>query len=124
MIESTLLLIAAPVNSGVMLFPCEPWKETQMKRTPYILVLLLAIAIAFVGGVSLTQRLGSRAQEKTNDDENKILVHGYGTANSVEKPPGQQFTLIASNAPQRSFKVVPPGKTFIHASQLISFSAA
>jgi len=84
-----------------------------MKRTPYILVLLLAIAIAFVGGVTLTQRSGSRAQEKTNDDENKILVHGYGAANSAEKPPGQQFTLIASNAPQRSFKVVPPGKTFI-----------
>jgi hypothetical protein len=84
-----------------------------MKRTPYILVLLLAIAIAFVGGVILMQRSGSRAQEKTNDDENKILVHGYGTANSAEKPPGEQFTLIASNAPQRSFKVVPPGKTFI-----------
>lgn len=84
-----------------------------MKRTPYILILLLAIAIAFVGGVTLTQRSGSYAQEKTNTDANKILVHGYGTANSSDKPPGQQFTLIASNAPQRSFKVVPPGKTFI-----------
>ena len=76
-----------------------------MKRTPYILVLLLAIAIAFVGGVTLTQRSGSRAQEKTNDDENRILVHGYGTANSAEKSPGEQFTLIASNAPHALSKL-------------------
>lgn len=50
-----------------------------MKRTPYILILFLAIATAFVGGVTLTQRSGSHAQE-TTADANKILVHGYGTA--------------------------------------------
>ena len=82
-----------------------------MNRSPYILVLFLALA--FVGGAALTQISGSHAQEQLNADANKILVHGYGIANSSEKPPGQQFTLIASNAPQRSFKVVPPGKTFI-----------
>ena len=83
-----------------------------MKRTLYIPGLLIAIAIAF-GGATLPQLSGSHAQEQPNADANKILVHGYGKASSSEKPPGQQFTLIASNAPQRSFKVVPPGKTLI-----------
>lgn len=84
-----------------------------MKSTPYFLVLLLAIAIAFVGGVTFAQHSGSRAQEKSTNAVNKILVHGYGTASSSEQPPGQQFKLIPSNAPQQSFTVVPPGKTFI-----------
>lgn len=82
-----------------------------MKKAPYALAPLLAIA--FISGAALTQLSGSHAQDQPNADANKILVHGYGQANSSEKPPGQQFTLIASNAPQRSFKVVPPGKTFI-----------
>jgi hypothetical protein len=29
------------------------------------------------------------------------------------KPPGEQLTLVASNAPQRSFKVIPAGKKFV-----------
>ena len=82
-----------------------------MNRSPYIVGVYLALA--FVAGIILTQLSGSHAQEQANADENKILVHGYGKASSSEKPPGEQFTLIASNAPQRSFKVVPPGKTFI-----------
>lgn len=75
-----------------------------------MLGLILALGVGFIGGAGFT-RLPS-AFARTSDDE-KILVHGYGTAISTEKPPGQQFTLIASNAPNRSFKVVPPGKTFI-----------
>jgi hypothetical protein len=82
-----------------------------MNRVPWALAPFLAIA--FVGGVAWTQLSGSHAQEQSNADANKILVHGYGKAESSERPPGQQFTLIASNAPQHSFKVVPPGKTFI-----------
>jgi len=84
-----------------------------MSRKAYLPVLLLAMAIAFVSGATLTQFSPSHAQEQSNADTNKILVHGYGTVRSAEKPPGEQFTLIASNAPQRSFKVVPPGKIFI-----------
>jgi hypothetical protein len=76
-------------------------------------VLLVAVLVAFALGVCVTWRVETRAQEQTNPDSNRILVHGYGNANSAEKPPGQQFTLIAANAPQRSFKTVPAGKTFI-----------
>ena len=57
-------------------------------------------------------RRRARGQSAAGDAD-RIIVHGYGSANSAEPPPGQQFTLIASNAPNRSFKVVPPGKTFI-----------
>ena len=47
------------------------------------------------------------------EQSNRILVQGHGRAISSLKPPGEQFTLIASNAPQSSFKVVPAGKKFI-----------
>ena len=76
-------------------------------------VFLVTLLVAFGSGVGVTWRADTRAQEQTNPDSNRILVHGYGNANSSEKPPGQQFTLIAANAPQRSFKIVPAGKTFI-----------
>ena len=81
-----------------------------MKRRPYMLAFILALGVGFIGGAGLTMLPGAFA--RTADDD-KVLVHGYGTAISTEKPPGQQFTLIASNAPNQSFKVVPPGKTFI-----------
>jgi hypothetical protein len=56
----------------------------------------------------------SRAQEQVgNARDNKILVQGHGVASSAKTPPGEQFTLIASDAPLRAFKVVPPGKTFV-----------
>jgi len=85
-----------------------------MNRRPHMLVLLLVMGIAFISGATLKEFPRSQAQEQVNaTDTNRILVHGYGVANSSEKPPGQKFTLIASNAPNRSFKVVPPGKTFI-----------
>jgi hypothetical protein len=76
-------------------------------------VLLVAVLVAFASGVFVTWRVDTRAQEQTNPDSNRILVHGFGNANSSERPPGQQFTLTAANAPQRSFKTVPAGKTFI-----------
>jgi hypothetical protein len=75
--------------------------------------LLVAVLVAFASGVCVTWRAQTSAQEQTNSDGNRILVHGYGNVNSSEKPPGQQFTLIAANAPQRSFKTIPAGKTFI-----------
>ena len=82
-------------------------------RRPFLPVLIVAMLVAFASGVCVTWRADSRAQEQTNPDSHRILVHGYGNANSYERPPGQQFTLIAANAPQRSFKTVPVGKTFI-----------
>ena len=84
-----------------------------MKRKSNPLVLLLATGFAFLSGSALKEFPRSQAQEQANATDNKVLVHGYGVANSSEKPPGQKFTLISSNAPNRSFKVVPPGKTFI-----------
>jgi hypothetical protein len=75
-------------------------------------LVVIAVLVAFVCGALLTGRSPTHAQG-TDADSNRILVHGYGSANSSEKPPGQQFTLIASNAPQRSFKTIPAGKTFI-----------
>ena len=85
-----------------------------MSRKLYTLSLLLAMAVASVAGATLTEFSGGRVQGQPDDvSADRILVHGYGNANSAEQPPGQQFTLIASNAPNRSFKVVPPGKTFI-----------
>jgi hypothetical protein len=85
-----------------------------MNRQPYILVILFSMMAAFVGGATLAELPRSHAQEQLSVGEpNKILVYGYGTATSTEKPPGQHFTLIASSASNRSFKVVPPGKTFI-----------
>jgi hypothetical protein len=85
-------------------------KEPQMSRKLYLVV----VAVAFIAGAALAEFSGSQARgQATADDSDKILVHGYGNASSSETPPGQQFTLIASNVPNRSFKVVPPGKTFI-----------
>ena len=82
-------------------------------RKLYLQVLLVAVFVAFAAGGSVTWRAQSQAQEPTSSDANRILVHGYGTAKSAEQPPGEQFTLITSNPPQRSFKIVPPGKTFV-----------
>jgi hypothetical protein len=76
--------------------------------------LIIAVFAAFACGVSLTWRSQTHAQEQqTSTDQNRILVHGRGTASSNEKPPGQQFTLMASNAPHRSFKTIPAGKSFV-----------
>ena len=85
-----------------------------MSRTLYAISLLLAVTVAFVAGATLTEFSGSHARGQTAEVcGDRILVHGYGHTNSSEQPPGQQFTLIASNTPNRAFKVVPPGKNFI-----------
>lgn len=85
-----------------------------MSRKFFTLFLPLAVGAAFVAGGTLAEFSRSRAQgQAAADGRDKILVHGSGNVTSSETPPGQQFTLIASNAPNRSFKVVPPGKTFI-----------
>jgi hypothetical protein len=85
-----------------------------MSRKPHTTSLLLAMAVAFVGGAALMEFSGGRAEGRSvAEGADRIIVHGHGNANSAEQPPGQQFTLFASNAPHRSFKVVPPGKTFI-----------
>jgi hypothetical protein len=62
-------------------------------------------------GFALSQLTGShtvKAQEPGH-----LLVQGHGRAVSSLKPPGEQLTLVASNAPQRSFKVIPAGKKFV-----------
>lgn len=85
-----------------------------MNRKLYILFLLFAMVIGFLAQSTLTDYSGSQAKgPAATDNVDKVLVHGYGKAKSAEAPPGQQFTLIASNAPNRSFKVVPAGKIFI-----------
>src|SRR6185436_2104408 len=82
------------------------------------LLLLLALLIGFVCGALLhfmpaTQV--TQAQAQFNNAENRILISGNGDANSSRRPPipWVRFTLYPSNAQRSSFKVVPPGKTFI-----------
>ena len=54
------------------------------------------------------------AQDIANSAQpNRILVQGHGRAVSALAPPGEQFSLIASNAPRTSFTVVPAGKKFV-----------
>jgi hypothetical protein len=101
------------VNSDVMPFPLTHQKEIQTMRKLSWPVLLIAVLVAFAFGVCVTWRAQTHAQESVSLDANRILVHGHGTARSAEQPPGEQFTLIASNAPQRSFKTIPPGKIFV-----------
>lgn len=85
-----------------------------MNRKLHILFLLLALVIGFLAESTLTDYSSSQATgQHADDDVDKVLVHGHGKAKSAEAPPGQQFTLIASNAPNRSFKIVPPAKTFV-----------
>jgi len=81
----------------------------------WLIVLSLGVGL----GIGLTFNHNSslqsaHAQDTVNAElSNRILVQGHGRAISSLRPPGEQFTLIASNAPRSSFKVVPPGKKFI-----------
>jgi hypothetical protein len=71
----------------------------------------LALGVGLAAGFALNHFLTIRpvlAQET-----GKILLQGHGRAISSLKPPGEQFTLIPENNPQRSFKVVPAGKKFV-----------
>ena len=69
------------------------------------------LVVGLVAGFVLNQVLGARpafAQESA-----KVLVQGHGRAITSLKPPGEQFTLTAENAPRRPFKTVPAGKKFV-----------
>ena len=80
-------------------------------------LLLLALAVGFGVGLGVNRNLhlpSTYAQETlSTEPSNRVLVQGHGRAVSALAPPGEQFTLIPSNAPRTSFKVVPPGKKFI-----------
>jgi hypothetical protein len=72
---------------------------------------VLALAVGALAGFALNQITSSqtvRAQESE-----RLLVRGHGRAISSLKPPGEHFTFTASNAPQRTFKVIPAGKKFV-----------
>jgi len=71
----------------------------------------LFLGVGLIVGFALNHFLSVRpvlAQEP-----GRILVQGHGRAISSVKPPGEQFTFIAENAPRDSFRVVPAGKKFI-----------
>lgn len=82
-----------------------------------LLVLTLIIGV-MIGAeftpVRMSQTTQAREQE-SKSDSNRIFINGYGVADSSKSPPvmWERFTLFASNAPQTTFKVVPPGKSFI-----------
>jgi hypothetical protein len=76
-------------------------------------LVLVVVLVSFACGMCVTWRSQTHAQEQSTADTNRIPVHGHGYANSSEKPPGQQFTLIISDEPRREIKTVPPGKTLI-----------
>jgi hypothetical protein len=85
-----------------------------MHKRPHHLVLILAVVVGLIVGLVLPEfpiPLLSRAQEQANPaSENKILVRGHGVALSAQKPPGENFIFYVPNS---SFRVVPPGKTFM-----------
>jgi hypothetical protein len=86
-----------------------------MFRKASLIVVGLSVGLGL--GFTLSQRSWLRpaqAQEGSGAAQlNRILVQGHGRANSLAKPPGEQIVLSQSNAPQSSFKVVPPGKKFV-----------
>jgi hypothetical protein len=88
-----------------------------MSIGPSTLAWALGVAIAFAAGtawqVSPISQLSHAQEQGGNAQGDKLLVQGHGVASSSKTPPGEPFTLMASNAPLRAFKVVPPGKTFI-----------
>lgn len=77
-------------------------------KTPLI---ILTLAIGILAGLALNQVAFS--QSAPAQDSGKLLVQGHGRAISSLQPPGEHFTLQASNTPQRPFKVVPSGKKFV-----------
>jgi len=77
------------------------------RRSLLVLALVVGAAIGFPLN-RITNSPSVYAQESE-----RLLVQGHGRAISSLQPPGEQFTLSASNAPQRSFKIVPAGKKFV-----------
>lgn len=80
-------------------------------------LIILALGVGLGMGLMLNSNSSfqaARAQDSVNAAKpDGILVRGHGRAISSLRPPGEQFTFIASNAPRSSFKVVPPGKKFM-----------
>lgn len=64
-------------------------------------------------GVMIGLALSHVSQPAEAQEPGQLLVQGHGRAISSLKPPGEQFTLSASNDPQRAFKVIPAGKKFV-----------
>ena len=86
-----------------------------MFRKASLLALGLSVGLGLGFTLSHTSSLRlAHAQETLGAGQsNRILVQGHGRAISSLKPPGEQFDLIASNAPRSSFNVVPAGKKFV-----------
>lgn len=86
-----------------------------MFRKSWLVILLLGVGM--MSGIMLNRMSSvqsARAQGSGSaEGSDKLLIQGQGRASSSLRPPGEQFSLIPSNAPQKSFKIVPPGKKFI-----------
>lgn len=86
-----------------------------MVRKHWLIILSLGAGLGI--GLMLNRNSlpqSAHAQETVNAGQpDRLLVQGHGRAISSLKPPGEQLTLIASNAPQTSFKAIPPGKKFV-----------
>jgi hypothetical protein len=80
-----------------------------MFRKSSLAVLALGVGVA----ASFALNHLSNSQSVHAQASGQLLVRGHGRAISSLKPPGEQFTLIASDSPQRSFKIVPAGKKFV-----------
>ena len=74
-------------------------------------LVVLALVVGAAAGFALNHITNSQSAYARGAD--RLLVRGHGRAISSLKPPGEQFTLSASNAPQRSFNVVPAGKQLV-----------
>lgn len=76
----------------------------------------LLTALALMAGVVFGYALNRTPTLRTAyaQEAGQILVKGHGRAISSVKPPAsERFTLIASNVPRSSFKVVPARKKFV-----------
>jgi hypothetical protein len=80
-------------------------------------LILLSTVVGLGIGLGLNRVSSVRpayAQDVANAAQsNRILVQGHGRAASALAPPGEQFSLLPSNAPRTSFTVVPAGKKFV-----------
>jgi hypothetical protein len=72
---------------------------------------VLALGVGVIVGVALNHIPTS--QSAYAQESGHILVQGHGRAISSLRPPGEQFTLSASNTSESSFKLVPAGKKFV-----------
>ena len=80
-----------------------------MLRNSSLVLLTLGIGILF----GFTAQYIPASQSASAQEPVRLLVNGHGRAISSSGPPGEQFTLITSDAPQRGFKAIPAGKKFV-----------